>query len=123
MARLNLEARQTERKNSLVLYIKDAESIVDFLATVGASKALLDFENVRILKSMRNNINRQVNFETANLVKTVDASVRQIETIKQIVDSRGWEGIPRIADPGPITAGVSRFLPEGIGGNDGPAPD
>jgi len=94
MARLNLEARQTERKNSLVLYIKDAESIVDFLATVGASKALLDFENVRILKSMRNNINRQVNFETANLVKTVDASVRQIESIKQIVDSRGWEGIP-----------------------------
>jgi len=68
---------------------------------VGASKALLDFENVRILKSMRNNINRQVNFETANLVKTVDASVRQIETIKQIVDSRGWEGIPPDCGPWP----------------------
>ncbi|HOB11988.1 MAG TPA: DNA-binding protein WhiA [Syntrophomonadaceae bacterium] len=94
MARLNLEARQTERKTSQVLYIKDAESIVDFLRTVGASKALLDFENVRILKSMRNNVNRQVNFETANLVKTVDASIRQIEAIKQIVDSHGWEGIP-----------------------------
>lgn len=94
MARLDLEARLTERKNSQVLYIKEAESIVDFLRTVGASKALLDFENVRILKSMRNNINRQVNFETANLVKTVDASIRQIEAIKQIVDTHGWEGIP-----------------------------
>lgn len=94
MARLDLEARQTERKNSQVLYIKEAESIVDFLRTVGASKALLDFENVRILKSMRNNVNRQVNCETANLVKTVDASVRQIASIKQIVDSHGWDGIP-----------------------------
>jgi DNA-binding protein WhiA len=67
---------------------------VDFLRTVGASKALLDFENVRIVKSMRNNVNRQVNFETANLAKTVDASVRQIACIKQIVDSYGWDGIP-----------------------------
>jgi DNA-binding protein WhiA len=94
MARLDLEARLTERKSSLVLYIKEAESIVDFLRTVGASKALLDFENVRILKSMRNNVNRQVNFETANLAKTVDASVRQIAYIKQIVDSKGWDSMP-----------------------------
>jgi DNA-binding protein WhiA len=94
MARLNLEARLTERKASQVLYIKEAETIVDFLRTVGASKALLDFENVRIVKSMRNNVNRQVNFETANLAKTVDASVRQIACIKQIVDSYGWDGIP-----------------------------
>ncbi len=94
MARLDLEARLTERKASQVLYLKEAESIVDFLRIVGASKALLDFENVRILKSMRNNVNRQVNFETANLVKTVDASVRQIEYIKQIVDASGWDSIP-----------------------------
>ena len=93
-ARLDLEARLTERKTSQVLYLKEAESIVDFLRLVGASKALLDFENVRILKSMRNNVNRQVNFETANLIKTVDASVRQIEYIQQIVDASGWDSIP-----------------------------
>ncbi len=94
MSRLGLEARLTERKTNLVLYIKGAESIVDFLRTVGASKALLDFENARILKSMRNNVNRQVNCETANLIKTVDASVRQVETIRQITTDRGWEAIP-----------------------------
>lgn len=94
MVRLGLDARITERKNNLVVYLKESESIVDFLRTVGASKAVLDFENVRILKSMRNNVNRQVNFETANLVKTVDASVRQTEIIKQLVEAHGWEGIP-----------------------------
>lgn len=94
MVRLRLEARLTERKTALVLYIKDSEQIGDFLRTVGASKALLDFENARILKSMRNNVNRQVNCETANLVKTVDASVRQVEWIRQVVDAQSWEAIP-----------------------------
>ena len=94
MARLNLEARLTERKASQVLYIKEAETIVDFLRTVGASKPCWTLKMFALAKSIRNNVNRQVNFETANLAKTVDASVRQMACIKQIVDSYGWDGIP-----------------------------
>ncbi|MGI5921605.1 MAG: DNA-binding protein WhiA [Syntrophomonadaceae bacterium] len=94
LARIGLEARISERKNALLLYIKEGEKIVDFLRIVGASKALLDFENIRIIKSMRNNVNRQVNCETANLVKTVDASLRQIETIEKLLARRGVQGLP-----------------------------
>lgn len=93
LLKFNLQARVVERKNNLVLYIKDSEQIVDFLRVVGANKALLDFENVRILKSMRNNVNRQVNCETANLAKTIDASVRQIELIKKMVKDNGWDNL------------------------------
>lgn len=94
MRRLDIEARSSERKNSLLLYIKDSEKIVDFLRIVEASRALLEFENVRIVKSMRNQVNRQVNCETANLAKTVDASVRQLEAIRKLIDQRGITGLP-----------------------------
>lgn len=94
LSKFNLSSRIVERKKNLVLYIKEGEQIVDFLRVVGAHKALLDFENVRILKSMRNTINRQVNCETANLAKTVDASVRQIELINRLVELKGWEFFP-----------------------------
>ncbi|MDD2585934.1 MAG: DNA-binding protein WhiA [Syntrophomonadaceae bacterium] len=89
----NLQARIIERKNNLVLYLKESEQIVDFLRVVGANNALLDFENVRILKSMRNHVNRQVNCETANLSKTIDASIRQIELIKNLIKDNGWDNL------------------------------
>lgn len=92
--KLGLEARVSERKNSLLVYLKDSEKIVDFLRLVEASKALLDFENVRIVKSMRNQVNRQVNCETANLAKTVDASIRQVEMIEGLLDKIGVKGLP-----------------------------
>lgn len=94
LSRFNLPSRIVERKKNLVLYIKEGEKIGDFLRVVGAHRALLDFENVRILKSMRNSINRQVNCETANLVKTVHASVRQIELINRLVELKGWDFFP-----------------------------
>ncbi|MGI5881151.1 MAG: DNA-binding protein WhiA [Syntrophomonadaceae bacterium] len=94
MSKLDLEARQVERKNTQVLYLKESDKIADFLLTIGANIALLDFENARIIKSMRNSVNRQVNCETANLAKTVDASVRQIELIERIIALRGWEYLP-----------------------------
>jgi len=94
MQKLGLESRISERKNSLILYIKESETIVDFLRIVEASKALLDFENVRIVKSMRNQVNRQVNCETANLAKTVDASVRQVEMIERLLNKIGINGLP-----------------------------
>jgi len=92
---LDLPARIIDRKNNLVIYLKEGDKIVDFLRLVGANKALLDFENARILKSVRNSVNRQVNCETANLGKTVDASIRQVELIQNYVKLKGWESLPR----------------------------
>lgn len=94
LLRFNIPARLGERKNSLFLYVKESEIIADFLRVVGASTALLEFENVRIIKAMRNDVNRQVNCETANLAKTVDAAVRQNNLIKELLNQEGWEGIP-----------------------------
>ena len=89
-----ISARVSERKGGIVVYIKESEAIVDFLRLTGASSALLDFENVRIVKSVRNQVNRLVNCETANLEKTVAASWRQTQTITKLIDKVGLEGIP-----------------------------
>jgi len=94
LEKLGIAARVSERKSGIVLYIKESESIVDFLRVAGASTALLDFENVRIVKSVRNQVNRLVNCETANLEKTVAASWRQTETITRLIEKVGLEGIP-----------------------------
>lgn len=91
LTKVKLEVRRAERKSHLVIYIKDSEMIVDFLRLIGANKALLDFENVRILKSMRNAVNRQVNCETANLAKTIDAAVRQVELMRRLMNSQKWD--------------------------------
>ncbi|MGI5911564.1 MAG: DNA-binding protein WhiA [Syntrophomonadaceae bacterium] len=92
--RFQIKTRSFQRKNNLVLYIKESDKISDFLRVVGANRALLNFENVRIIKSMRNTVNRQVNCETANLAKTIDASVRQIDLIKRAMQKEGWTSLP-----------------------------
>lgn len=93
MENFGIKARVTDRKNHKVCYVKEAEGIADFLNLTGAHKALLDFENVRVLKDVRNNINRVVNFETANLNKTVNASLRQCEDIRLIEKTIGTGGL------------------------------
>lgn len=82
MARETLTAKVVSRKEALVVYLKESEQIVRFLNVVGAHAALLQFEDARILKQMRNQVNRLVNAETANLGKTVDAAMRQTEAIR-----------------------------------------
>ena len=67
----SLSARMTDRKNDFIVYLKDGDRIIDFLSIIGAHQSLLEFENVRIVKEMRNNVNRQVNCETANLNKVI----------------------------------------------------
>jgi DNA-binding protein WhiA len=79
-----LDAKIVERKEHFVIYIKEGEQIADLLNIMEAHVALLQFENVRVLKDMRNNVNRKVNCETANLNKTVNASVKQLEDIMYI---------------------------------------
>ena len=77
MSRFGLSPHISSRKNNLVVYLKDSEQIVDYLNIIGAHHALLDLENIRIQKDMRNQVNRLVNCETANLHKTVDAAYHQ----------------------------------------------
>jgi cell division protein WhiA len=84
-----ISAKVIIRKNGYLVYLKDSEQIVEFLNVIGAHSALMNFENVRILKDIRNRINRLVNFETANVSKTVDAAVKQAESIRLIDDSLG----------------------------------
>lgn len=96
-----LDAKIIERKKYYVVYIKESSQIVDFLNIIGAHTALMNFENVRIVKEVRNAVNRQVNCETANIDKTVCAATRQIEDIKYIQCNMGFskltDGLREIA--------------------------
>jgi DNA-binding protein WhiA len=89
-----LNAKCIERKKGYVLYLKEGERITAFLNLIGAHQALLKFEDVRIVKDMRNSVNRLVNCETANLNKTISASMKQIENIKLIDEHLGLESLP-----------------------------
>ena len=92
--KFQLGAKVSMRKHWYVIYVKESEHIVEFLGLVGAHHALLEFENVRVLKDVRNQVNRVVNCETANLSKTVDAAVRQIDTIQFVAATVGLMALP-----------------------------
>ncbi len=89
-----IEAKTIVRKKYHVLYVKDGTKIVETLNVMGAHVALMDFENMRILKEMRNSVNRKVNCETANIGKTVNAAQRQIEDIKQLMKTDMYRSLP-----------------------------
>lgn len=91
MKAFGLNAKNTKRKNHHICYLKDSEGISDFLRITGAHISLLEYENVRVLKNIRNNINRSINFENANISKTVNASVRQCEDIRLIINKTGLD--------------------------------
>ena len=88
------DAKIVTRKKNQVVYVKEGTHIVDLLNVMGAHEALMNLENVRIVKEMRNSVNRQVNCQTANISKTVNAAVRQIEDIVYIRDHMGLESLP-----------------------------
>ena len=83
-----------ESKNKYYLYIKEGEEISRFLAFIGANKAVLEFEDIRITREIKNNVNRLVNCETANLNKVVNASVNHINDIKLIQNLKKFEELP-----------------------------
>lgn len=91
-----LSAKTVARKQNTVVYLKEGDQIVDMLNIIGAHTALLAFEDVRIIKQMRNDVNRIVNCETANLNKTVDAAVRQIHAIELIKNTIGLSSLPDV---------------------------
>lgn len=88
-----LDAKVVERKDHFVVYLKEGEQIVDLLNVMEAPVALMDLENVRIVKEMRNDINRKVNCETANLNKVVGAAVKQLEDIAYIDETIGLSSL------------------------------
>ena len=90
----SLDARIVLRKKYYVVYMKEGEGIVDLLNVMEAHVALMELENTRILKEMRNSINRRVNCEAANITKTVNAATRQVEDILYLKEHYGFENLP-----------------------------
>lgn len=88
----NIKAKILEMNNTI--YIKEGEEISKFLAFIGAQKAVLKYEEIRVMREIRNNVNRQVNCETANLNKTISASVMQIEAINYLKKIKKYEELP-----------------------------
>ncbi len=86
-----LDAKMVARKEHYVVYLKEGEQIVDLLNVMQAHMALMELENIRIVKEMRNDINRKVNCETANINKVVGAAVKQLEDITYIQQNMGLE--------------------------------
>ena len=91
MEDLSLLPKITTRKKAYVVYIKDSEQISLALGLMEAPTSLMSFENIRILKGMRNDVNRKVNCETANINKTVSASLSQLEDIQLIKEMMGLD--------------------------------
>lgn len=94
MNKFGLNSKTLERKKGFITYLKEAEKIAEFLNIIGAHVALLKFEDIRIVRDMRNSVNRLVNCETANLNKTIGAALRQVENIRFIRDTVGLEILP-----------------------------
>lgn len=119
-----LDAKVILRKNSYVVYLKEGSQIVDLLNIMEAPIALMEMENVRILKEMRNSVNRKVNCETANINKTVSAAAKQEEDIRLIQKEMGLNKLPeglqeiaelRLAYPDASLKELGEMLTEPLG--------
>ena len=93
MKQFDIEAKMVLRKRYTIVYLKESEDIVNLLNVMGAHNCLMELENLRILKDMRNTINRRVNCETANISKTVSAANKQIEDIQYIKEHYGFDDL------------------------------
>ena len=120
----NINAKVIKREKDYMLYLKDGEEISEFLALIGANSSVIKFEEIRVLKETRNDINRLVNCETANLNKTISAAVKQIEDIKLIKKKHKFSSLPenlqeiaelRIANPDVSLVELGKMLSEPIG--------
>ena len=120
----DIHARIIKREKDYMLYLKEGEEISNFLALIGANSSVIKFEEVRVLKETRNDINRLVNCETANLNKTINAAVKQIEDIKLIKKKHKFSSLPenlqeiaelRIANPDVSLVELGKMLSEPIG--------
>ena len=118
------DAKIVNRKKSYVVYLKEGEQIADILTVMEAHVALMKLENIRILKDMRNTVNRKVNCETANINKTVSAAVKQLEDITYIKETVGFDklsdalrdaALTRLAYPEATLQELGELLPTPVG--------
>ena len=116
--------QNNHNKKKVSIYSKDGEEISKFLAFIEASSCVLKFEEIRVYRDMRNNVNRVVNCETANLAKTVDAAVEQINAIKKLQATRKFNELPdnlkelaklRVENPEASLTELGQMLKEPIG--------
>ncbi|MGO2722361.1 MAG: DNA-binding protein WhiA [Lactobacillus sp.] len=117
-----LNAKTTQRRRGYIVYLKEAEKIGDFLHVVGALNAMLAFEDLRIMRDMRNSVNRLVNCDTANLRKTATAAAKQVDDIQLIAREQGLDQLPeklaqlarfRVAHPELSLKEVADQVPDG----------
>ncbi|MBH9991094.1 DNA-binding protein WhiA [Lactobacillus sp. W8092] len=94
MNQFQLNARATQRRNGFIVYLKEAEKISDFLQIIGATASMLKFEDIRIVRDMRNSVNRLVNCENANINKTIKAAAKQVANIRYYQENFGLEKLP-----------------------------
>ncbi len=94
MNEFDLNAKLVERRSGYIVYLKEAEKIVDMLNLIGATLAMLKFEDIRVMRDMRNSVNRLVNAENANIEKTVTASQKQIQDIEFLDAEVGLNRLP-----------------------------
>lgn len=124
LEKMQIHLKELERKNGYSLYIKEGEEISKFLAFIGANKAVLKFEGIRVQREMNNKINRIVNCETANLNKTINASVNQVEAIRYLQKINKFEKLDdnlkeialiRLENPNMPLSELGNLLKEPIG--------
>ena len=124
MKDLKIFPKTLEKENKYIIYLKEGEEISNFLALIGANKGMLNFEEIRVKREMRGKINRIVNCQTANLSKTINASVEQIEAIKKLKETGKFsklnEGLKEIAilrleNPDMNLVELGKLLKEPIG--------
>lgn len=94
MKDMGIKPRVVVRSGNMVIYFKSSEEIADILTLMGAYKVLMDFHNAKILKEIRNNVNRTMNCEAANLQKMVDASMEQVTAINKLIESGKFNSLP-----------------------------
>lgn len=94
ISKFNINVKKLNRKYSYSIYIKDGEEISKFLALIGANSSVLKYEDIRVIKDTKNAVNRKVNCETANLNKTINASVKQIQAIEKLKKNNKLKKLP-----------------------------
>jgi len=94
MAKEGFRAGLVQRRSNWVVYLKDGDDITGFLTAVGASKSVLDYENVRAQKSLKSSVQRLVNMDRANVSRSVEASLKQLQDIRLIDEERGLATLP-----------------------------
>ena len=124
LKKLGITVKTMLKQNQYSLYIKEGEQISRFLALIGANKAVLKFEDIRIQKEMRGKVNRLVNCETANLNKTINASIEQIAAIRKLQKEGKFNQLDdnlkeianlRLENPDMPLAELGKFLKNPVG--------